>query len=210
MENKDIQDYPKFVLQKYSVEYKELKELLDGHDTIKGIYNLVMNQYKCTFILTEIPNFIFAYPKLQLISLWRIISNINELLLDKQHDDYILIKLNEALNLVLNGYQLTEQERTAICNVQSLPQNTQIDKFIYNGRLTYMQSYLQKKLLPFWKDRLTQECIEFVIANIEKGIKATNEFIAKEDLINQVYFANPRPLTWREQLIDAGIPFDDE
>lgn len=209
MEDKDIQDYSKFVLQKYSVEFKEFTQLIERHNTIEGRYNKVMNHYKCTFILSEIPNFTFAYPKFQLISIWRIIQNIKEML-NKQHDDYDLMKLNEALSLVLNGCELTEQECAAICNVQSLPKNTQIDKFIYKGRLTYMQSYLQKKLLPFWKDRLTPECIEFVTANIEKGIKDTNEFIAKEDLINQVYFAKPRPLTWREQLIDAGIPFDEE
>jgi hypothetical protein len=208
MENADAQDYPKFVKQKYSVEYNELHKLINRHNDIRGEYNKLMNQYKCTFILAEIPNFTFAYPKLQLISIWRIIYNIDEVL-NRQHETYTLIKLNEALSLMLNGCQLSDQERAAICNVQSLPKTTQIEKFIYNGRLTYMQSYLQKKLLPFWHDRLTPECIEFVTENIEKGIKATNEFIAKEDLINQVYFAKPRPENWREQLNDAGIPFNE-
>lgn len=203
-------NYQKFVLQKYSDEFKELIALMDSHKNINGTYKQVMNLYKCTALLTSIPNFTFVFCNLQVTLIWRIIMNINELSLKANYNEYNLIKLNEALTLILNGYQLSDQDRESICNLMSLPKNTKIENFIYKSRFTYMQSYICKKLLPFWKDRLDPECIEYVTSNIENAIKATNEFITKEDLINQVYFANPRPENWREQLICAEIPFDED
>lgn len=204
------QDYAKFALQKYSVENEELKSLLYNHDKIMDIHNQVMNQYKCMVILATTPNYLFAHSGILVASVWRVIENIKTLNDRKNSDEYNLIKLNESLDIILNGYQLSNQERDAICNVQSLPKNTQIEKFIYKGRFAYIQCYMLKALLPYWKDKLAPECVEYVIYKIEEFIKATNEFIDKEDLINQVYFVNPRPITWREQLIAAGIPFDDE
>lgn len=210
MNEKDSQDYIKFIKQKYSAEDEELNGLIANHSKIRGSYNKIMNQYKIMSLLAIIPNYIFTYPKLIITVIWRLIINIKELHKIINYDEYYSLKLNEALDMVLNGYKLSEQEQESIINIYSLPRNTEIEKYIYEGRLTYIQTYLHKQLLPFWQDKLTPECIEFVITNIEKGIKATNEFIAKEDIINQVYYTNPRPITWREQLIDAGIPIGNE
>jgi len=204
-------DYIEFVIQKYSAEHEELLQLINSHKKLVTKYDKAMNIYKVIVLVTSIPNYLFTCPELLCITFWRLITNIDSSFDDKlNQDDYILIKLNEALDIVLNGYQLSDQERSAFRNIGSLPRTKKIEKFIYKGRLTHMQSYLQKKLLPHWIDRLSPECIKFVNANIENGIKATNEFIAKEDLIRQVYFVEPRPLTWRKQLMDAGIQFDNK
>lgn len=203
------QDYAKFTLQKYSVEHEELKSLVYNHGKIMKIHNQVMNQYKCMVILATTPNYLFAHPGTLVASVWRVIENIKTLNNLKNNDEYNLIKLNESLDIILNGYQLSNQERDAICTVLSLPRNTQIEKFIANARIAHIGNYIRRQLLPYWKDKLSPECIKYVTTENEKNIKDTNEFIAKEDLLNTVYFVNPRPITWREQLIDAGIPFDD-
>jgi hypothetical protein len=168
-----------------------------------------MNQYKITLLLAEIPNLLLTHKKLLFTSVWRIITNIREQSAKPLYDEYIINKLNEALDLILHGYKLSDQECDAICNSYSLPKNTAIEKFIKKARDQYIGNYLCKKLLPYWKDELTPECIEYVTAEIEKNIKETNEFIAKEDVLNAVYFVDPRPYNWREQLTDAGIPVDD-
>ena len=202
-------DYPKFISQKYKAEVDEIRELMNNHNSIVGAHNQLMNQYRVILLMAEVPNLVLSHKKFLYMAIWRLIENIREQYAKQHPDEYIINKLTEALDLLLNGYKLSDQECDAICNIYSLPANTKIGKFIRDARTSYIATYLCKKLLPYWKDELTPECIEYVTAEIEKNIKDTNEFISKEDLLNSVYFVEPRPHNWREQLTDAGIPVDD-
>lgn len=200
--------YPKFIAQKYSTEIAEMKKIINNHNNINGTYNLAMNIYKIILLLSESPMILFTHKKLLFTSLWRVVAGIRDCG-TKMYDNYILTKLTEALDLLLHGYKLSDQECDTICNTHLLPENTTIEKFIKKARMEYVAYYMYKKILPYWKDELTPECIEYITSEIEKNIKKTNEFIAKEDILNTVYFVDPRPHNWREQLTDAGIPADD-
>lgn len=202
-------DFPKLMAQKHVVKVAELSNLIASFNSVQGKDNQIIHMHKCNLTLAEIPDVLFSNYRLLFTTIWRIVENTKLLTADPNHNKLHLLKLADILDLLQKEYKLSEQECGAICNVYSLPKNTATEKFISDARIAHIGNYLRKILLPYWQDLLSPECVEYVTDEIEKNIKDTNEFIAKEDLLNTVYFVDPKPENWRAQLTYAGIPFDD-
>lgn len=202
-------DYKDFIYQKYSREISEIRKLMDDFNHIQLSYEKLMMFYKINILTIEIPEYLFAYSRLLTIAIWKILEYIKISIKSEGENSYAVLKLNELLLLLTNGYRLTEQECSSIAKVFNLPTNTSTEKFIANARKNHITYYICKQVLPYWQDKLTPKCIEYVTAKIEQSIKDTNEFISKEDLLRSVYYVNPRPSIWRELLTEADIPFDD-
>lgn len=214
--NDNIVDYAKFISQKHKPELKVIKELIDHTNQLTNCNGLklekALSMYKFIVVIMEIPNLTFSHSILLFNSIVMLLRNIKAMHSEQNEqlccNTFIVNKLKEALQLMLCDCELTDSECELILHINYLSTSTPIEKYIKKKKTAYIANYLRRKLLPYWKHLLSPECINYVMLEIEKNIKETNDFIPIEDLINRVYFVENKPHDWQQQLTHAGVPYE--
>jgi len=154
----------------------------------------------------ELPDLVFSGTLLNILSI-----QIDNYTHKEDSSVFIQRKTSEILDILLRGYQITDDE---IKLIESVSDNKlkdihdKVELYVYEMKREHVSCYLRKQLFPYWKDILSEECIKYVELLNDKNVIKMNKFIPIQDVLNTVYFVENRPEDWRKQLDELGIVYE--
>jgi hypothetical protein len=154
----------------------------------------------------ELPELVFAGTLLNILTI-----QLDNFINNHENNQFIQRKTSEILDILLRGYQITDDDIKLIESVNDNKRNDIHDKvelYVYEMKRIYVSCYLRKQLFPYWKNILSDDCIQYIEQLNDNSVVKMNKFIPIQDTLNAVYFVENRPEDWRQQLDKLGVKYD--